>query len=206
DAALAEPWAPRWVVIGEPTDNRFVRGHKGIYAATLRARGVAGHSSQDCGPSAVHELVRCTHGLLGESWGEHPVFGRGTLNLGEITGGVAPNVVAESASAKLLVRTVEEPERIAARINRHLGEQVTLDDGGYAAYAPVEFHVPDGAQGDVVAFGTDAPHMPRWGTPLLFGPGSIRDAHTAHEKVSRRELEESVAQHVRVARELLAHG
>ncbi|HJP01584.1 MAG TPA: M20/M25/M40 family metallo-hydrolase [Planctomycetota bacterium] len=201
---LAEPWEPRWVVIGEPTDNRHVRGHKGIFAATLRARGVAGHSSQEIGPSAVHELVRCTHGLLGEAWGNHPVFGQGTLNVGEITGGVAPNVVADRASAKLLVRAVEEPQRITERIRRHLGEHVSIDTQGYASYAPVEFLVPSGGEGDVVAFGTDAPHMPRWGTPLLFGPGSIRDAHTDHEKVNRRELELAVEEHVRVAKELLA--
>ncbi|MDP6409450.1 MAG: M20/M25/M40 family metallo-hydrolase [Planctomycetota bacterium] len=206
NAELADPWEPRWVVIGEPTDGRFVRAHKGIYAATLRARGVAGHSSQDCGPSAVHELVRCTHGLLGEAWGEHPVFGRGSLNLGEIEGGLAPNVVAAEASARLLVRAVEEPERITERIGRHLGEHVTLDAGGYACYAPVEFHVPARSEGDVVAFGTDAPHLPRWGTPLLFGPGSIRDAHTDHERVSRRELRRGVEEHVRLARELLADG
>jgi len=204
DAHLCEPWRPRWVVIGEPTDNEYVRGHKGVFKATLTARGVAGHSSQDVGPSAVHELVHCAHRLLSESWGEHPVFGRGTINVGEISGGVAANVVADRASAEVLVRAVEDPSVVVERLRRSLGPHVSCDDGIHKAYAPVEFHVPAGAAGKVVAFGTDAPHMPRWGTPVLYGPGSILDAHTDGEKVGKGALEEAAAELTRTAAALLA--
>ena len=200
---LAEPWRPHHVIIGEPTDNRFVRGHKGICKLTLAASGVAGHSSQDVGPSAVHELVASLQGLLASGWGEHPVFGRGTLNVGEVKGGVAANVVAAEAYAELLVRTVEEPEAVHERIHAHLGPHVRVD-GGYKSYGPVEFEVPEGHEAEVVAFGTDAPHMPDWGKPLLVGPGSILDAHTDGEKVERRELERSVEIHVETVAGLLA--
>ena len=205
DRELADPWAPHHVVIGEPTGNRFVRGHKGIVKVTLEARGVAGHSSQPIGPSAVHELVHCTHRLLSTSWGSHPVFGDGTLNIGEIRGGVAANVVADRASADVLVRTVEEPEVVMERMRSLLGEHVDLA-GEFKSYGPVEFEVPADEAADVVAFGTDAPHMRRWGTPLLFGPGAILDAHTDGEKVSRRELEQAVGRHVECVRALLASG
>lgn len=203
DERLAEPWSPGHVIIGEPTGNRFVRGHKGIVKVTLEAQGVAGHSSQDVGPSAVHELVGCTHRLLESGWGEHPVFGRGTLNVGEIRGGVAPNVVADHASAEVLIRSVEEPEEVMARIDACLGEHVEVA-GGFKSYAPVEFVVPDGEEAEVVAYGTDAPHMRRWGPALLCGPGSILDAHTDHERVRRGELEEAVGRYVETARQLLA--
>lgn len=203
DEHLAEPWDPRYVVIGEPTGNRFVAGHKGVYKARLCAHGVAGHSSQDIGPSAVHELVTAAAALLAAGWGEHPVMGKGTLNVGQIAGGVAPNVVAAHAEAELLIRTVEEPEIVEARVRACLGEHVELDDAR-KAYAPVEFHVPDGEEGLTVAFGTDAPHMRRWGQPLLFGAGSIRDAHTDHERVGKQELGACVERHVRTLRELLA--
>lgn len=203
DARLAEPWRPRHVVIGEPTGNRFVRGHKGLLKATLHARGVAGHSSQDVGPSAVHELARCACRLLDSSWGQHEVFGPGTLNIGEIHGGVAANVVADSARAEVLVRTVEEPTVVTARLEALLGGHVSLGEEA-KAYAPVEFEVPAGEEAEVVAFGTDAPHMPRWGKPLLFGPGAILDAHTDGEKVGKRELADAVARHVRTVRDLLA--
>lgn len=207
---LAEPWKPHHVLIGEPTCNRFVRGHKGICKVTLEARGVAGHSSQDVGPSAVHELVHCTHRLLESTWGEHPVFGPGTLNVGEIRGGVAANVVADRASAELLVRTVEEPDVVLDRIRGCLNENVELR-GEFKSYGPVEFEVPQGAlpegqEAEVVAFGTDAPHMRRWGRALLMGPGSILDAHTDDEKVGKRELEHAVELHVRTVQSLIEKG
>jgi acetylornithine deacetylase len=201
DQRLSEPWEPAFTVIGEPTGNRWVRAGKGIYKARLVARGSAGHSSQALGPSAVHELVRCVHGLLGESWGEHPVLGPGTLNIGTIQGGVAPNVVAESAECEVLVRAVEPPAPIEARIRAHLGPHVTIERT-HKGYGPIEFELPQGEQGIPVAFGTDAPHLRRWGRPLLYGPGSIQDAHTDHEKVALRDLEQAAARYEQIAREL----
>jgi acetylornithine deacetylase len=203
DARLAEPWAPVYTVIGEPTDNRFVAAGKGIWKARLVARGSAGHSSQTGGPSAVHELVRCVHGLLGEAWGQHPVLGPGTLNVGTIRGGVAPNVVAEHAECEVLVRAVDDPVAIAERVRRHLGPHVRVEKT-HKGYGPIEFVLPAGETGIPVAFGTDAPHMRRWGRPLLFGPGSILDAHTEHEKVSKRALDEAATRYESLARELLA--
>ncbi|MCZ6597393.1 MAG: M20/M25/M40 family metallo-hydrolase [Planctomycetota bacterium] len=199
---LAEPWRPRYTIVGEPTGNRFVRGHKGIYKCALRARGVAGHSSQDVGPSAIHELIGVAHRILGDGWGEHPVFGRGTINLGEIAGGLAANVVAPEASAEVLVRTVEEPAVVEERLRSHLGEHVELVSG--KGYAPIEFVVPAGADGMIVAFGTDAPFLGRWGRPLLYGPGSILDAHTKDEKLTRASLEQAVGDYARTARECLS--
>lgn len=203
DAALADPWRPVYTVIGEPTDNRFVAAGKGIWKARLTATGSAGHSSQAVGPSAVHELVRCVHGLLGETWGHHPVLGAGTLNVGVIKGGVAPNVIAEHAECEVLVRAVDGPDAVAERIARHLGAHVVVEKT-HKGYGPIEFDVPAGETGIPVAFGTDAPHMRRWGKPLLYGPGSILDAHTEHEKVSKRALDEAAARYESLARELLA--
>ena len=114
-----------------------------------------------------------------------------------------PGQVFYDASRKLILKGVDgvifvadsQRERIAdnvaaveERIRPHLTERVELvfEKG----YAPQEFHVPDGEEADVVAFGTDTPCLDRWGTPLLFGPGSIRDAHTDHERISKRAFEE----------------
>jgi acetylornithine deacetylase len=202
---LAEPWRPRYVVVGEPTENRFVRAHKGAFKGRLVARGVAGHSSQPIGPSAVHELVRCAARLIEQDWGTHPLLGSGTLNLGVISGGVAANVVADSAEARLLLRAVEAPEVCERKLRSHLGEHVEFHAHG-ANYGPQEFFVPAGAETIEVAFGTDAPHLPRWGKPLLYGPGRILDAHTDHERVSKRSLERAIAEYQRVAGDLLARA
>jgi acetylornithine deacetylase len=199
---LSEPWVPHHTLIGEPTSNQFIRGHKGIVKVTLEATGVAGHSSQDVGPSAVHELVHCTHGMLQIPWGEHPVFGAGTLNVGEIRGGVAANVVADRASAEVLIRTVEEPDVVMKRLRGCLNEHVQLA-GEFKSYAPVEFEVPPGQAAEVVAFGTDAPHLRRWGTAMLCGPGTILDAHTDGEKVGKRELADAVGVYVKTVKQLI---
>jgi acetylornithine deacetylase len=203
NAASGERWRPRWTIIGEPTGNRFVRGGKGVFKGTLTAHGVAAHSSRPLGPSAVHELVEAIHRLLGEDWGEHRVLGRGTLNFGLIRGGVAANVVAPEATAALMARVVEDPREVEARIRRRLPGTVEL--AAEKSYGPVEFFVPgSGEDAPVVAFGTDAPWLTRFGTPLLYGPGSIDDAHTDHEKLAVESFERAVADYERTARELLA--
>lgn len=202
DARLAEPWRPGYTIVGEPTGLEFVRGHKGTFKARLVARGVAGHSSQPGGPSAVHELCCSVARLVAGEWGSHPLFGRGSLNVGAIQGGVAANVVAAEASADLLVRVVDSPAEVERRVRAALSEHVELVTGKH--YGPVEFHVPQGEPAQVVAFGTDAPHMPRWGTPLLIGPGSIQDAHTEHERIRVADLGRAVGRYVDLARALLA--
>jgi acetylornithine deacetylase len=200
---LAEPWSPKYVIVGEPTGGQYVRAGKGTFKGRLVAHGVAGHSSQNVGPSAVHEIVSCAHRLLAQRWGEHPVLGAGTLNIGQIAGGVAANVVAQSASAELLVRTVEPIEDVRRRVESSLTPNVQFSPTS-KPYPPVEFAVPDGHTGIAVAFGTDVPHMPRWGRPLLYGPGSILDAHTDHERVSKKALTEAAAEYERAVRWALA--
>lgn len=196
---LAEPWSPKYVIVGEPTGGKYVRAGKGTFKGRLVAHGVAGHSSQNVGPSAVHELVSSAHRLLAHPWGQHPVLGSGSLNIGQIAGGVAANVVAESATAELLVRTVEPIEVVRRRVESCLSPQVEFALSS-KAYPPVDFTVPDGHEGIAVAFGTDVPHMPRWGKPLLYGPGSILDAHTDHERVSKQAMLEAAAEYERAVR------
>ena len=199
---LAEPWRPRRVIVGEPTGLRWVRAHKGAFKVRLVATGEAGHSSSESFPSAIHALVKTSVRLLGERWGEHALLGKGTLNVGRIHGGVAANVVAERAEAELLVRVVEPVEAVRARVASCLEDGVRMETP-WKAHGPTEFVVPEGEEGIVVAFGTDAPHLPRWGKPMLFGAGSILDAHTDREKVAKRDLEEAAAIHARAAREAL---
>lgn len=203
NAQLAEPWRPAFTIVGEPTENRFAGAHKGVYKAELVASGVAGHSSQNIGPSAIHELVHAIEKLLAQDWGRHGLLGPGTLNIGTISGGVAANVVADRAVASLLLRAVEPVETTERKLCACLSPHVALQRP-YKSYGPVEFEVPHGHEPIPVAFGTDAPHLGRWGKPLLYGPGRILDAHTDHELVTKRSFEQAVADYESTARELLA--
>jgi acetylornithine deacetylase len=202
---LADPWRPSYTIVGEPTGNRFAGAHKGVYKAELVARGVAGHSSQAVGPSAVHELVAALSRMLAQDWGRHPLLGPGTLNVGTLSGGVAANVVADRAVASVLLRAVEDPDVTERKLRACLGEHVELEKP-YKSYGPTEFAVPPGEEPIAVAFGTDAPHLKRWGRPLLYGPGRILDAHTDHECLSKRSFERAVDDYERTARELLARA
>lgn len=202
DRERKAPWNPAYTVVGEPTDNLFIKGGKGIYKCVLKGHGVAGHSSQPIGPSAVHELVKSIASMLGDTWGSHDVFGEGTINFGTIDGGLAANVTAPAAEALVLIRAVEEPEIVEARMRSHLNENTELIPD--KSYGPVEFALPDGVDGPVVAFGTDAPFLKSWGTPLLYGPGSIKDAHTKDEKLTEASFDQAIADYEKVVRELLA--
>ncbi len=194
-------WKPRYTIVGEPTDNRFVRGGKGVVKGKLCAEGAAGHSAMATGPSAIHELVGAIGRMLAVGWGRHPLFGEGTINFGTIEGGVAANVTASSASATVLVRAVEDPSTIERRIRSHLGSHVEYEP--WKSYGPIDFHLLEGDQGPVVKFGTDAPYLGRFGKPLLYGPGSIQDAHTPTEKIAEASLEQGIADYERAARTLL---
>lgn len=202
DPGLQDLWAPRYTIVGEPTGGRFISGHKGIFLADLVAKGVAGHSSNPLGPSAIHELVGCCAKLTQADWGRDSDLGDGSINVGTIQGGHAPNVVAPEARAEILVRAVEDPDVVRARIESTLGDHVRLVEGR-EQYGPVRFHVPDGVDAHPVAFGTDAPHLTRWGTPLLCGPGSIDLAHTVDERIDVREIELGAEQHVETVLGLL---
>jgi acetylornithine deacetylase len=56
----------------------------------------------------------------------------------------------------------------------------------------------------VVRFATDIPFLTNWGEPLLFGPGSIHDAHTSHEYIAKQDLLGAVSTYARMARALLS--
>ena len=107
--------------------------------------------------------------------------------MGVIRGGAKPNIVAAEAEAEMIFRTVSDPEGVS----RQLSELLKQFDGEIVrshGNSPMKMLVPEGRPSVVVAFNTDIPHLTKLGTPLLFGPGSILDAHSATEQISKREL------------------
>lgn len=177
-----------FVLVGEPTESRFARASKGALTCTIHFDGVAAHSAYpERGDSAIKKMLRAIAAMSEEDWGSHDILGRATLNIGVIRGGEKPNIVPATAECDMMFRIVSDPEDVRAKLEqiaRRFGGKITLARGN-----PPQFMVvPDGAPSTIVAFNTDVPHLGNLGKPLLFGPGSILDAHGANERIAKRDL------------------
>jgi acetylornithine deacetylase len=208
DGALAanrRPHLARYLVGGEPTGSRFVAGSKGCLRIEVEARGVSGHSSEpSTGRSAVDPLLEFLNDLRAMKLPEHPTFGATTMNIGVLQAGTAPNVIAESARAEIIFRTGEPIETLLAHVRPMAQGRVEVRVGYRSD--PVSFRCPKASPGEIVSFACDLPLLPAWGEPILFGPGSIRDAHGADEKVSLAEVASAVGVYVGLVRGLLSQG
>jgi acetylornithine deacetylase len=191
------------VIVGEPTESRFVRASKGALTATVAFRGVAAHSAYpERGDSAIRKLARAVEAIHSASWGEDSDLGSGTVNVGVVRGGEKANIIPAAAEADLIFRTAGPVEPV----RRQLEELIAPFDGTIVrahGNDPLQMVVPQGEDSVVVAFNTDAPHLGNLGRPMLFGPGSILDAHTANEKISRKELVAAVETYRRLVRGMI---
>jgi acetylornithine deacetylase len=191
----------RYLVDGEPTDNRLGRATRGILRLELRAVGRAAHSSfPELGESAIDKLIDALIELRSINLPEDDVLGRTHYTVGSINGGVAPNVVSPSAGAEVMFRTVGRAAAVRAAI-APLERRVAIEH--VLEVPPVKMITVPGFDAAVFPFTTDIPFLARWGEPLLFGPGSIHVAHTADECVSIAELRAAADHYVTIARVLL---
>jgi acetylornithine deacetylase len=181
----------RYLINGEPTESKLALGSKGALRAILRANGRAAHSAYpEKGESAIDKLLEVLADLRKVDWPRDETLGATTMNIGMIKGGVAANVIPPEAEAELMFRVVTNNESLKRLIEGVAGSRVEVE---YTfACDPVFTEKMDGFETTVVAFTTDIPALTNWGKPLLFGPGSILDAHTPGEKISKREIVEAV--------------
>jgi acetylornithine deacetylase len=186
-AANAIPNRSRYLINGEPTESKLALGSKGALRAVLKARGRAAHSAYPAlGESAVDKLLDALADLRRAELPSDDALGSSTMNIGRIEGGVAANVIPPEAEAELMFRVVGDVGALKRVIEGRVGARAEVE---YTfECAPVFTEALDGFDTAVVSFTTDIPLLTNWGTPLLFGPGSILDAHTAHERISKSEL------------------
>ena len=205
-AAAAMPRGSRFLINGEPTENHLALGSKGALRYEISAEGKLAHSAYpELGHSAIHTLLDALHDIREIPLPQDALLGRSTLNIGTIGGGREPNVVADHAEAEIMFRTVGDPSA--------LRQAVASAVAGRAAASEV-LHTPairlnkfDGLPTMVVAFTTDIPTFEgAWGEPFLIGPGSIHVAHTAEERIAKKELWEAVDIYARMTAQLLMTG
>lgn len=181
-----------YCVVGEPTESKFARASKGALTCFLRFDGVAAHSAYpQLGDSAINKMVAAIAEINATDWGSHDVLGNTTVNVGVVRGGERPNIIPAEAECELIFRLAtpleETQQKLAQLIAKH-GGRITLSRGN-----PPQFMiVPEGQESQVVSFNTDVPWLGNLGKPLLFGPGSILDAHGAKEKIAKQDLLDAV--------------
>lgn len=190
-AADTWPTSSRFLINGEPTDNRLGIATKGVYRARLVAIGKAAHSSlPQLGESAIDKLIDALVDVRRVAWPTDPLLGATNYSVGLISGGVAPNVIAPMASAELMFRTVADYQDVRRLLADAVGSRATVED--VLVVPPVRLHTMDGLESAVFAYTTDVPFLAAWGTPMLLGPGSITVAHTDDERVEIAELSRAV--------------
>ncbi len=192
----------RYVVVGEPTDNRLARGCMGSLRLSLATAGIAAHSAYpERGSSAILALLDVLADVRGVEWPADPFFGVTTCNIGTVAGGTRANVVPAEARAGLHFRVAVPSEVVRRKLEQVVRGRASIEV--HTVTEPVRLtELPD-FETCVVRYTTDAPHLSRWGSALVFGPGSILEAHTDHEKVPKAELSAAVDAFVRLGRTLL---
>ena len=193
----------RYLINGEPTDNRLGAATRGVLRVRLRTTGVAAHSGYpSLGRSAIEGLVDVLVDLRSAAWPDDPVLGRTHYTVGLIAGGVAPNVIPAAATAEILFRTVGEHDAVRRVLGAAVGSRAEIEE--VLEVPAVQLDTREGFETAVFAYTTDIPLLSNWGTPLLLGPGSIHVAHTDHEHVKVDELLAAVGLYEQLALVLLA--
>jgi acetylornithine deacetylase len=201
-AANKAPKGSRFLVNGEPTDNRLAVASKGALRAAFKSTGKMAHSAYpELGESAVHKLVEVLGKVLALPLPVLDGIGPSTVNIGQIHGGYAPNVIADKAEAQVLVRTVTDSAPVRAQLTEVAGDLAEVE---FTLDTPfIRLRAVEGLPTMVAKFSTDIPQLSNWGEPLLLGPGSIHVAHTPFERLAKKELLEAVELYIKVAKQLL---
>jgi acetylornithine deacetylase len=192
------------LINGEPTENKIVLGSKGALRYEITARGRLAHSAYpELGDSAIEKLLDVLQAIRSIKQPEDELLGRGTLNVGTISGGRAPNVIADFAQAEIMFRLVGS----ATPIREAMVEAVAGRVEAREVFSTPAQHLESipGIATTIVSFSTDIPSFgDAWGKPLLIGPGSIHVAHTAEEWISKKQLTEAVEIYARMVTKLIS--
>ena len=203
-AEVANDHAPegiRFLINGEPTENRIALASKGTLRVEVTARGRMAHSAYpELGESAIDKLIAALARLRAMALPTNPEVGPCTLNIGLIEGGRAPNVIPDYAHADLLFRLVGPTHELRPQILAAAGKDVEVT---FPLELPfLRLRAVDGLPTMIAAFTTDIPKFTNWGEPLLIGPGSIHVAHTEGEYIDKQQLHEAIDLYSRIARQL----
>ena len=197
-----QPRGAKFLINGEPTENKLAVASKGTLRVELVARGKMAHSAYpELGESAFEKLLDALENVRKLKLPTNPTAGPCTMNIGLIEGGRAPNVIPDYACAHLLYRLVGPTDKLRRQITAAAGDKA---EPNFILEIPyMEFTSVPGIETMIAAFTTDIPALTNWGQPLLIGPGSIHVAHTEGEYIEKRELLAAIDLYAGIAKRLL---
>jgi len=193
----------RFLVNGEPTESRLASGAKGSLRVIVRTRGREAHSAYPhLGESAIEPMMKLLPTVHDLPLPSDDVLGKTTVNVGTIRGGTGANIVPAHCESELMIRLVSDVGPVKKMIKEWAKGRAEIEFG--STIPAQRFHLVPGFDTAPMAYTSDIPLLSRWGTPLLFGPGSIHVAHTPDEFIDVNELRASVESYEKIARYLLA--
>ena len=201
--ASKTPRGSKFLINGEPTENKLALGSKGALRFEIVAQGRMAHSAYpELGESAIDKLIDALHKLRHVKLPHDAVLGASTLNIGTVSGGRAPNVIPDAAKAEIFIRLVDDGN--ATKQNVLHAVEGLADAVEVLRIPAVRLGSLEGFETTVVSYTTDIPAFGgAWGKPFLFGPGSIHVAHTTEERIPKKQLVEAVRLYQRIAKDLL---
>lgn len=209
----------RFCVIGEPTDLKPVREHKGIIMEMIRLIGQSGHSSDpSLGNSALEGMLEIMHELVQfrdqlQQQYNNPSFevSTPTMNLGHIHGGDNPNRICADCELHLDLRFLPGMDLQSLRRQiRQIAERITNRRGlgcefealflgvpamETAADSPINLYLEQLSEtkSQAVAFGTEGPYFNQLGCEtIVMGPGSIKQAHQPDEFLPGQQIQPTI--------------
>jgi acetylornithine deacetylase len=199
--ANQQPSGCKFLVNGEPTENRMATASKGTLRVNVIAEGRMAHSAYpELGESAIDKLLEALRRLRAMKLPSEDGIGPCTLNIGVIEGGRAPNVIPDKARAQLLYRLIGPTEELRREIEQAVAGLAKIE---FVLEIPfLRLRTLDGFPTMIAAFTTDIPALTNWGEPLLIGPGSIHVAHTEGEFIEKQQLSNAVDLYCAIARKL----
>jgi len=202
-AAAKQQRGSRFLINGEPTENRLALGSKGAMRFEMHAGGRMAHSAYpELGESAINKLLDSLEKLRRMPLPTDAILGPSTLNIGTISGGRAPNVIPDHAEAEVFIRLVDDGAATRKAVHELLEGPVEIKD--VLCIPAVHLGSLPGFATTVVAYTTDIPAFgDAWGRPYLMGPGTIHVAHTNEERVPKAQLKEAVEIYKKMVRQLL---
>ena len=201
-AAAKDPRGSRFLINGEPTENKLAIGSKGALRLEITASGRMAHSAYpELGESAIEKLLDALDKVRRLPLPVDQVLGASTVNIGTISGGRAPNVIADHAQAEVFIRLIDDGlatrQAVKQAANGVEVREVLLVPAVHLGSLP-------GLATTVVAFTTDIPAFgDSWGKPYLLGPGSILVAHTSEERIAKSEIVEAIQIYKRMVKQLV---